>query len=131
MPLILFDGVCNFCNGTVNYIMDHDDGAFQFASLQSDYARGVLSRFPREKPLPDSVLLIEGDQLYQESEAALRIAARVRGWKWLTVFRIVPKFLRDGIYRFIARNRYSWFGKREACRLPGPSERARFPESQN
>lgn len=129
--LILFDGVCNFCNGTVNYIMDHDDGVFQFAALQSDYARKVLSRFERQRPLPDSVLLIDGNRLYEESDAALRIAAQVRGWKWLAAFRFLPKVLRDSVYRFIARRRYRWFGKQDACRIPTPAERARFPEWQN
>ncbi len=128
MPIILFDGVCNFCNSTINYIIDHDGGKHHFASLQSEFGQKLLRENKRSVSNFDSVMLWEDGLLYEKSEAALRIARQVKGWKWLWHFRFLPLFLRNGIYNLIARNRYSWFGKRESCRLPSPEERARFVE---
>ncbi|MDR6196133.1 thiol-disulfide oxidoreductase DCC family protein [Siphonobacter sp. SORGH_AS_0500] len=126
MAVILFDGVCNFCNSTINYIIDHDEGRHRFASLQSEFGQELLKKNKRSITNFDSVILWEDGCLYEKSEAALRIAKHVKGWKWLWAFRFLPLFLRNGVYNLIARNRYTWFGKREACRLPSLEERARF-----
>lgn len=126
---MLFDGVCNLCNGSVNFIIDRDPAArFRFAALQTPAAAELLARHGRiPAATPDSIILIEGDRLYEHSTAALRIARRLRGgWKLLYAFIIVPRPLRDLVYRWIARNRYRWFGRSEACRMPTPELRERF-----
>lgn len=129
-PVVLFDGVCNLCNGAVQFIVDRDpEGTFRFASLQSERAAALLGAHGLEAPEgdPDSVILIEDGRVHQSSGAALRIARHLRGpWKLFYAFVIVPRFLRDAVYRFIARNRYRWFGKSEQCRVPTPALRARF-----
>lgn len=126
--VILFDGVCNLCNGSVNFIIDRDPaGRFQFAALQSDAAAGLLRPFGVATDRLDSVVLVEGGRLYRRSDAALRIARRLSGaWPLLTAFRLVPRPVRDAVYDWVARNRYRWFGRQEACRLPTPELRARF-----
>lgn len=126
-PVILFDGVCNLCNGSVLFIIKRDPQAkFRFASLQSDFGRQQLLKFNRSATL-ESVLLIEADKLYDKSTAALKIASKLSGlWPLLSIFRVVPKSWRDGVYTWIARNRYQWFGKREACMIPTPELKSRF-----
>ncbi len=128
MTVILFDGVCNFCNSTINYVLDHDGGRHQFASLQSAFGQQLLLKHHRSPNDFDTVLLYEEGRLYEKSDAVLRIARHVKGWQWLWFFRFLPLFIRNGIYQVMARNRYSWFGKRESCRLPSPEERCRFVE---
>jgi predicted DCC family thiol-disulfide oxidoreductase YuxK len=129
-PVVLFDGVCNLCHGSVQFIVDRDPGAaFRFASLQSEQGAALLRAHGRTPPEgdPDSVVLLEDGQVYEHSTAALRIARRLGGlWRLLYVFMIVPRFLRDAAYRLIARNRYRMFGKSEQCRIPTPELRARF-----
>lgn len=127
-PIILFDGVCNLCSGSVQFIIQRDPQArFRFASLQSDTGRRLQTELGIDPEALDSILLIEDGRWSRESDAALRIARGLRGpWKLLTVFRIVPRFLRDRVYRFIARHRYRWFGKSESCWLPTPELRSRF-----
>src|SRR4051812_20712440 len=127
-PVVLFDGVCNLCNASVQLIIDRDPAAhFRFASLQSDVGQQLLAQVGAPPETPDSVLLVENGKLYIESEAALRIARHLRGPLRLTwVLLAVPHQLRDPAYRFIARNRYRWFGKSESCRVPTPELRARF-----
>ena len=129
-PVVLFDGVCNLCNGTVQFIVDRDPaGRFRFASLQSEAGARVLREHGREPPAgdPDSIVLVEGGTLYEHSSAALRIARRL-GFPWSlgVVGLAVPRLARDAVYRFIARNRYRWFGREESCRVPTPALRARF-----
>ncbi len=126
--VILFDGVCNLCNGSVNFVIERDPGGiFRFAPLQSDVARDLLSRAGLAAEELDSIVLIEGDEAWIESTAALRIASRLSGlWPLLAVFRIVPRFLRDAVYQWVARNRYRWFGRKEACMVPTPELRERF-----
>lgn len=126
-PVILFDGVCNLCNGSVLFIIKRDPQAnFRFASLQSDFGQQQLLKFNRQATL-ESVLLIESGKLYDKSSAALKIASKLSGlWPLLSLFRIVPKSWRDGVYTWIARNRYRWFGKREACMIPTPELKSRF-----
>jgi predicted DCC family thiol-disulfide oxidoreductase YuxK len=129
-PVVLFDGVCNLCNASVNAVIDRDpDGRFHFASLQSPAARSLLAGLGAQPPPrdPDSVLLVQDGHVYRESTAALRIARQLRGpSRLLGAFLVVPRPLRDVIYRFVARHRYGWFGKAEACRVPTPDLAARF-----
>jgi predicted DCC family thiol-disulfide oxidoreductase YuxK len=127
-PIVLFDGVCNLCNGAVQLILRHDPaGRFRFASLQSPAGEELQTRLGIDPKALDSILLIEGERCYRESDAALRIAAGMSGaWKALGVLRVIPRPLRDPVYRWIARNRYRWFGKQETCWLPTPELRGRF-----
>ncbi len=128
--IVLFDGVCNLCNASVQFILDRDPrGHFRFASLQSEAGVKALRAHGRAPSTgdPDSVVLIEGGRLYDRSDAALRIARRLDGaWPVLAVLFVVPRFIRDAAYKFIARNRYRWFGRTEECRIPSPALRARF-----
>jgi predicted DCC family thiol-disulfide oxidoreductase YuxK len=129
--IILFDGVCNLCNASVDFIIQRDKRAhFKFSSLQAPIASELLRQYPSVKDSSlDSVLLLHKGKLYDKSAAALRIARHLSGlWPMLYVFIIVPPFIRDAVYRFIARNRYKWFGKSDTCRLPSPEERERFLE---
>ena len=127
-PVILFDGVCNLCNASVMFIIKRDpEGKFRFSSLQSDYSRDLVGSTSLSM---DTILLFEGGVIYKESTAALRIAKQLRGgWKLLCGLIVLPKFLRDAVYRLIARNRYRWFGKRSECMVPTPELRARFLDS--
>ncbi len=128
--VVLFDGVCNVCNPAVDFILRHDpQGHFRFASLQSDAGRAALAD-SGEVPEDEirTIILIEDGRLFRESTAALRIAGRLTG-PWSLLYYLltgVPRPLRDGAYRWFARNRYRWFGKRDTCRLPEPEIRARF-----
>lgn len=129
-PVVLFDGVCNFCNGTVQFIIDRDPkDRYRFCALQSEEAKSLLTALGEKVPEgdPDSILLYENGKLYSHSTAALRIARGMSGlWKILSVGLVVPAFLRNVVYRFIARNRYKWFGKSESCRVPDAAFRKRF-----
>lgn len=126
-PLILFDGVCNLCQSSVQFILERDpQQQFKFASLQSETGTRIKAEYqvPRDT---DSILLLDGNVLYSRSTAALRIARRLRApWSWWYAAILLPSFLRDPVYNFIARNRYRWFGKQEACWLPTPELKARF-----
>jgi predicted DCC family thiol-disulfide oxidoreductase YuxK len=127
-PIVLFDGVCNLCNGSVQFLLKRDpEGRFRFAALQSDAGRRLMAEHGLAVDGLSSVVLIEGGKAWQESSAALRIARHLPGaWKLLRVFAAVPRPLRDAVYRWIARNRYRWFGKAETCWLPTPELKARF-----
>lgn len=127
-PTILFDGVCNLCNGSVQFILRRDPQArFRFASLQSEAGQRLVTQQGLDPQVLSSVILIEDGKVYRESTAALRIARHMTGaWKLLRVFVLVPRPIRDAVYRLIARNRYRWFGKSETCWLPTPELRARF-----
>ena len=127
--MILFDGLCNLCAGSVRFVIERDPaGAFDFASLQSEAARRVLAEAGRDTAgLPDSVVLVDEQGVHVRSEAALKIAGRLRQpWPLLAAFRILPRALRDAAYDFVARRRYGWFGKRDTCLVPTPALRARF-----
>lgn len=126
--VVLFDGVCNFCNAGVNRIITHDPkDRFRVAALQSEIAKELLLPFGVVAEQLDSVALIENGKLYQRSTAALRIARKMSGaWPLLFVFIIIPAFIRDGVYNWIGRNRYKWWGKREACMVPTPEIRRKF-----
>jgi len=129
MPaIILFDGVCNFCNGAVNFVIDRDQaGYFKFAALQSEAGEELLERHSIDKIETDSVILIEDDEAYTHSSAALRIVRRLPGaWPLLYGFIVLPEAIRDWAYKLFARNRYRLFGRREECMIPTPDVRARF-----
>lgn len=126
--IILFDGVCNFCNGSVNFIIERDRaGYFKFAPLQSEVGEKLLAEHGVNKIETDSVVLIEDGEVYTHSTAALRIAGRLDGgWKWFSYLRVVPSFIRDGFYKLFAKYRYKLFGKKDECMLPSPDVRKRF-----
>lgn len=125
--LILFDGYCNLCNGAVQFILKREKKAhFYFASLSWPVAEPILNSDDELKEV-DSIVLYDGERVYTKSSAALKIAAHLSGlWPVLTVFWIVPRFLRDPVYNFIARNRYSWFGKKDTCMMPDTEVSQRF-----
>ena len=128
MRVILFDGVCNLCVGFVQFVIRRDPGErFAFASLQS----GVGRRLIRDHEMPGdaltSIILIEDDRYSWKSEAALRILRRLSmPWPLLYPFILVPRFIRDAVYGFIAAHRYQWFGKRDECMIPTPELKRRF-----
>ena len=129
-PVILFDGVCNLCNGFVQFVIARDPGArFQFAALQSDSARRLLARVDGLGQVHDSVVLVDRGRVYTRSSAALRIA---RGlplpWSLARALIVVPRPLRDWVYDRVARHRYRWFGRKDTCMVPTPDVRARFLE---
>jgi predicted DCC family thiol-disulfide oxidoreductase YuxK len=126
--IVLFDGVCNFCNGSVNFIIKRDkENYFKFAPLQSKIGEELLQKYEIDKAETDSVILIEDEKAYTHSTAALRIARKLNGvWSWLYAFIIVPRGLRDFLYRLFAKNRYRLFGKQDACMMPTPEIRQRF-----
>ena len=125
--VVFFDGVCNLCNGAVDFIIRRDASSyFSFASLQADLAAKVLPPEDVAGDL-DSIVLSEEGTLYRRSTAALRIARKLSGlWPLLYVFIIVPAPIRDLIYRLIATYRYKWFGRSESCRIPSPELASRF-----
>ena len=128
--VVLFDGVCNLCNGAVTFIIDRDpDAYFRFAPLQSETGGARLEpghRDPDRIDALESIVLLENGQRFTRSTAALCIARRLRGVWPLYAFIVVPRPVRDRVYRWIARNRYRWFGKTDACRLPTPELARRF-----
>ena len=133
-PIILYDGVCGLCNRSVQFLLKHDKaGRFRFASLQSDFAEKVLGRHGLDPKDLDTVHVVEnydqpGERVLQRSDAVLR-AGRELGGLWgasASGARIVPRPLRDMLYRYVATNRYRMFGKYDACMLPDPSQRSRF-----
>lgn len=128
-PIILFDGVCNLCSASVQFIIRNDKkGLFRFASLQSESGKHLLEQFGLKGDM-GSVVLLENRKVYQYSTAALRIARRLDGgWPLLYGLMIVPPFIRNGVYRFIAKNRYRWFGQKQACWVPAPALQSRFLE---
>jgi predicted DCC family thiol-disulfide oxidoreductase YuxK len=127
-PVILFDGVCNLCNGSVLFIIKRDaQSKLRFASLQSEYGAEQMKRFNLPPSALNSVLLIKNGQLFQKSSAALEIALMLDGlWPGMYAFKVVPIFMRDFVYDWIAKNRYRWFGKKDECMIPTPQMKARF-----
>ena len=127
-PVVLFDGVCNLCSSSVIFIIKRDRGSkIKFASLQSEFGQEQMKRFKLPASLLNSVLLIKNGKLYQRSNAALEIVSVLDGlWPLFFIFKIVPRFFRDLIYDWIAKNRYRWFGKKEECMIPTPEMRERF-----
>jgi predicted DCC family thiol-disulfide oxidoreductase YuxK len=127
-PIILFDGVCNYCNAMVNFIIRQDKKKiFKFAALQSEAGQKLLEQYGLPKANFNSFLLIDNVRVYKSSTAGLFLFSKLPWyWKWTQIFWIVPKFIRDGVYTVIAKNRYRWFGKKEKCMMPGSDVKERF-----
>lgn len=127
-PIILFDGVCNLCNNSVQQIIKRDPkGKFLFASLQSEVGQTLLKKFNRPTTDLATIVLVEGNRHYIKSTAALRIARHLKGlWPLLYGFIIIPGFIRHGLYNYVAKNRYHWYGKQDQCMMPNPKLKARF-----
>ena len=126
--IVLFDGVCNFCSHSVNFIIERDaENYFKFAPLQSETAKNLLKEYKIDKGETDSVILIENGAAYTHSTAALRIARKLGGfWSLIYGFIVVPKFIRDFFYKLFAKYRYKMFGKTDACMMPTPEIREKF-----
>ena len=126
--VIVFDGVCNLCNSSVQWVLKYDKNArFSFASLQGEFGQNLLKQNALDPKTFHSFILLEGDQLYTQSTAALRVAKKMSfPFFLLYPFILVPKFIRDTIYDYIANNRYKWFGKTESCMIPDPAVQQRF-----
>lgn len=127
--LILFDGVCNLCDASVQYIIKHDKkDVFRYAALQSDVGEKIIKKFDIDRNKTDSILLYsEENGIYYKSTAALKIASKL-GFprNLMVVFLIIPAVIRNSAYEFIARNRYKWYGKKEACMIPSPELKSKF-----
>jgi predicted DCC family thiol-disulfide oxidoreductase YuxK len=127
-PLILFDGVCNLCNGSIQFVIKHDkESKFLFASLQSEKGQEILKHLGLKTDNFDSFILLDKGEIYTKSSGVLKEAAILGGWfKIFTIFYLVPTFIRDLFYSFVAKNRYRFFGKKDACMIPTPELKARF-----
>jgi predicted DCC family thiol-disulfide oxidoreductase YuxK len=127
-PIILFDGVCNFCNGAVNFTIKRDkQKQIRFAALQSEAGRQLVRQYGLPADDMRSFLFIENGKVYNRSTAALKVCRYLKGlWPLCYGLIVIPAFIRNGIYDWIARNRYKWFGERHECMVPTPDVRARF-----
>lgn len=127
-PIILFDGVCNLCNGSVQYVLKHDKKKlFRFASLQSDSGQQLLKKYKLPYNNFNSFVLLQNEKAYLKSTAALMVAKQLRGFtQILYAFIIVPTFIRDAVYNLISKNRYKWFGKKDSCMVPTTELKSRF-----
>lgn len=126
--IILFDGICNFCNSAVNFVIKNDrKSSIKFATLQSEIADRLLEKYSFSKEGLRTFFFIENGKVYTSSTAAIRVCRYLGGlWPLMIGFIIVPKFIRDGIYNWVSKNRYKWFGKREECMIPSPEVKMRF-----
>ena len=126
--IILFDGICNLCNSSVNFIIRHDKGnRFKFAALQSDIGNELVKKYSIDPQKTDSIILIKNEKHFIKSSAALRIAKELSGaYPLLFAFMIIPPYLRNLVYDYIARNRYKWYGKRESCMIPTQELKDKF-----
>lgn len=127
-PIILFDGVCNFCDASVNFLIRQDKkNVFRFAALQSKAGQELLEKYNLPQTKIDSFILIDKGKVYKRSVAGFKVYGKLPWyWKWTQIFWIVPRFITDAVYDFIARRRYKWFGKKEECMIPTPGIRSRF-----
>jgi predicted DCC family thiol-disulfide oxidoreductase YuxK len=126
-PVILFDGICNLCTGSVQFILKRDkEKKFLFASLQSNYGQELLKRYDLPTDTFNSFILYQDNRIYTRSTAALKMFQQLKGWKWVKAFQVVPGFIRDAVYNLIAKNRYKWFGQKNECWIPTPELKARF-----
>lgn len=127
-PIILFDGVCNLCNGLVNFVIPRDPEAkFRFAALQSESGQKLLKQFHLPTDDFNTFILVEGERYYKKSTAALRVLKGLKGlWPVFYVFIVIPSPIRDFVYNMIANNRYKMFGKKDECLIPSPSIQKRF-----
>ena len=129
-PVVIFDGECNFCSSIVAFVIKRDGrGVFRFAPFQSEAGRALLQKYGVRDGYFDSFILIDEGGLFTKSDAALRLWRRLGGlWSLTYALIIVPRFVRDAVYDFVARNRYRWFGKKDECMIPGPEVKERFLE---
>lgn len=129
-PILLFDGVCNLCNGTVQFVIERDPKAkVKFASLQSQFAKQQFQSHGIANNYLDSIVLLEAGKVFVKSTAALKLSRHMNGlWPLLQLLLIIPRPIRDVVYDWIARNRYGWFGKQGSCWIPTPALRGRFIE---
>lgn len=126
--IILFDGVCNFCNSAVNFVLKRNTKMLiSFAAMQSTAGEKLLEEYHFQKNIFSSFIFIDNNKVFTRSTAALRVCKYLDGlWPLCYGFIIVPKFIRDGLYNLIAKNRYKWFGKKDSCIIPAAELRARF-----
>lgn len=126
--IILFDGVCNLCNASVNFVIDQDKkGYFYFASLQSEFGQLFCKKYQLPSKDFNSFIYFKKGIIYKKSRAALEVSKTLKGiWQLTYIFMLVPSFIRNAVYNSISRNRYLFFGKKEACRLPTPDLKKRF-----
>ena len=126
--IILFDGVCNLCNSSVQFVIKHDRSEnFLFAALQSQTGQALLKQYNLPQQGFDSFVLMQNEKVFLKSTAALHVAKQLNGpAKLLYGFIIVPAFIRNAVYNFIAKNRYKWFGKKDSCMMPTPTLQSRF-----
>ena len=126
--IILFDELCNFCDNSVQFVLNRDPkDKFLFASLQSEAAKEFMESQPKNIQKTDSIILVTADGVYSKSTAALKIANQLKGFLFLmSFFFIIPAIIRDLVYDFIAKRRYRWFGKFDQCKIPTPEERDKF-----
>ncbi|SEV96510.1 thiol-disulfide oxidoreductase DCC family protein [Natrinema salifodinae] len=129
-PIILFDGVCNLCNGFVQFVVPRDsEGKFHFASLQSEVGQALLAEHGLPTDSLESIVLVEGDDCYVKSAAVIRIAELLGGaYALLSPFRFLPRAIRDRMYDFVAARRYQWFGEKDRCMMPTGDVQTRFLE---
>lgn len=126
--IILFDGVCNLCNSSVNFVIRHDKkNLFKFAALQSDVGASLIQKYGIDTSETDSIILIENNKAYVKSTAALRVARHLnKGYPLFYAFMIIPNFIRNWVYDYIAKNRYKWYGKKDSCMIPTPELKEKF-----
>ncbi|MEM7039773.1 MAG: DCC1-like thiol-disulfide oxidoreductase family protein [Bacteroidota bacterium] len=127
-PIIIFDGVCELCNSSVDFILRKEKRPdFLFTANQHEMGRRLLAEHGLDPDDVSTIYLLENGKLHARSGAVLRIARRLKWpWRWAWGFMLVPWFLRDAVYRFVAKRRYRWFGKKDTCRVVSPEERERF-----
>lgn len=127
-PILLFDGVCKLCNAYVQWVLKHDrKGIFKFAALQSETGQALLHQLDFSPENFDTVVLVDGDEVFTRSDVALEIARRIGDfWSIFAIFKIIPRPQRNAVYDWVARHRYRWFGKKEECMLPRPEWEDRF-----
>ena len=127
-PIILFDGVCNFCNASVNFVLRHDrNERFKFCSIQSDKGQALMAQYGLQDSGLSSMILLHGGRAYRKSGAALRITGMLDfPWPLLYSAIVIPATLRDQVYDFIGAHRYTWFGKSASCRVPDGAHKRRF-----
>lgn len=129
--IILFDGLCNLCDNAVQYVIKHDKkDVFRFVALQSDLGKKILNYLNVDTSKMDSIILYEpGVAYFYKSDAALEIAKDLGSFlKWTIIFKMIPSSLRNPIYDYVAKNRYKWYGKKDACMIPTPELKAKFLE---
>ena len=126
--ILLFDGVCNFCDSAINFVIKHDKkNHFLFASLQSDFAKEICKNYDVNPTALETMILIENGKIYTKSHAALRVNLNLNGlYPLLYGFIIIPPFIRDAVYNWISKNRYKWFGKKDNCMIPDDKIKKKF-----